>query len=70
MRNNDVGDDNGHTVVDDGTLQILARRHVPYDARHQLLDIGLGRAAQQTDQCGNTAGILDRPFVLVVLPTI
>jgi hypothetical protein len=54
MRNDDVVDRDGKTIVNDVALEVLARRQVP----------------QQVDQVGNAPGVFDRPLVLVILPTV
>jgi len=70
MRNDDVVDRDGKSVVNDVALEVLARRQVPQHPRHQLLAVDVLRLPQQVDQVGNAPGVFDRPLVLVILPTV
>lgn len=70
VRYNDVRDNDGDAVIDDGALQVLARGHVPHDAGDQLLDVRFGGAAEQADEGADAAGVLDGALVLVVLAAV
>jgi hypothetical protein len=70
VRYNDNVHNHQQRLVNDRPLEIVTRGQVPEHAGHQLLDVVVGGFAEEADKGVGAARRLNRPLVLVILPTV